>query len=134
MGKHSRNKGKRWEVAVVNLLKQHGLPAQRTAALQAHPDDTDPDVTIKGQAIHIEAKHHKKDPSKEAFEQANRQRAPGWFPVAITKADHVEPVVTMSLRDISEWMEQGGFVLPNAEVRMSLPAWLDLVKEYVRTQ
>ena len=74
---NSRRKGKDGELELVNICKDHGLDAQRTAPMQRADDDSFPDVTAKhssGLTIAIEAKSRKTLPSKkhmDAMEQAD---------------------------------------------------------------
>lgn len=55
MSAMSRRKGKTGELEVVNLLKERGLKAQRTAPLQAAGGTTDADV-IGVEGMHLEVK------------------------------------------------------------------------------
>jgi len=57
-GSYSRNKGANFERGTVNLVKSWGIPAQRTAPMQAGLSDTYPDVKIAGN-LFCECKSYK---------------------------------------------------------------------------
>jgi len=89
IGKQSRNKGKRGERGVVQLLKQAGFEARRTAPLQADQDAVDADVLLD-ERFRVEVKRR-----KDGFRQLY-----GWLQDAdflFIRADRKDYIVAMSL-------------------------------------
>lgn len=58
-GRRSRNKGANGERELANLLRSHGIEAQRTAPLQAGKDSTDADV-LAFDGIFLEVKRRER--------------------------------------------------------------------------
>lgn len=95
MGKASRDKGKRGEREVVNLLKEAGHQAQRTAPLQAHSgDDSGADVLLDNK-YKIEVKRR-----KNGFKQLYDYIEDVDF--AFVRADRRKHIVAMSAETFLE--------------------------------
>jgi Holliday junction resolvase len=81
MGRASRDKGKRGEREVADLFERAGVPARRTAALQADGQGG-ADVSLAIPGLHVEVK------------RAERIELPAWLAQAERDApEGVEPVV-----------------------------------------
>ena len=74
MGKASRDKGKRGEREVAELLRDHGIPARRGVQYAGGPDA--PDV-VGFDGVHIEVKRAETLRLYPALEQALADRRPG---------------------------------------------------------
>ena len=74
MGKASRDKGKRGEREVAELLRDHGIPARRGVQYAGGPDA--PDV-VGFDGVHIEVKRAETLRLYPALEQALADRKPG---------------------------------------------------------
>ena len=74
MGKTSRDKGKRGEREVAELLRDHGIPARRGVQYAGGADS--PDV-IGLEGVHIEVKRTETLRLYPALEQALAERKPG---------------------------------------------------------
>ena len=74
MGKASRDKGKRGEREVAELLRDHGIPARRGVQYAGGADS--PDV-IGFDGVHIEVKRTEALRLYPALEQAMAERRPG---------------------------------------------------------
>lgn len=95
MGKASRNKGKRGEREVVNLLKAAGHHAQRTAPLQAHSgDDSGADVLLDDK-YKIEVKR-RKNSFKTLYDYIEN------VDFAFMRADRRKYIVAMSIETFLE--------------------------------
>jgi Holliday junction resolvase len=80
MGKLSRDKGKRGEREIVDLLKKRGWPARRGQQFKGTPDS--PDVECPNFPFHIEVKRTERLSVYEAMAQAEQDagtRAPVVF-------------------------------------------------------
>lgn len=95
MGKTSRDKGKRGEREVVNLLKKAGHSAQRTAPLQAHSgDDSGADVLLDDK-YKIEVKR-RKNGFKSLYDYIKN------VDFAFMRADRKKHIVAMSVETFLE--------------------------------
>lgn len=109
-GRRSRTKGHAWEREIARRLRPiFGDQVRR--GLQYQDGAAAPDVIVP--CFHIEAKVGARPPIIPALEQAERDAAPGLWPVAICKQDRKQPTVTMRLDDWIElvdqwWRETGG--------------------------
>lgn len=56
MGKKSRTKGARVEREVVNILRQAGLDAVRSAPMQTFKPNDEPDIRCEGKRIEVKAR------------------------------------------------------------------------------
>ncbi|MEL6705725.1 MAG: hypothetical protein AAFP15_15775 [Bacteroidota bacterium] len=77
MGKASRDKGKRGEVELCQVLHRHGWNAKRTAMMQTADDQSFPDImaTRHGHTLAIESKNARSLPPKgvtNAIEQVDQ--------------------------------------------------------------
>ena len=98
MGRLSRNKGKRGELELVSLLRdRYGVPARRTSPLQAGDPRAAGDVWIHDQ-LWLETKRGKQPRIRAALAQAEADCGER-VPVAITRADRDQWIVTMGLDD-----------------------------------
>ena len=71
-GRRSRNKGANAERELCNILKAHGIQAQRTAPLQAGRESTDADV-LAFDGIFLEVKRHEALRMEEWCKEAESQ-------------------------------------------------------------
>lgn len=72
MGALSKNKGKRGELEVAELLKKHGFEARRGQQFAGGGDS--PDVVHSMEGMHIEVKRTERFSLYDALEQANRDK------------------------------------------------------------
>jgi Holliday junction resolvase len=96
MGRMSREKGKRGEREVAQLLRDHGIPARRGVQYQGGPDS--PDVTGMD-GYHIEVKRSARLSLYAALEQAMEERKDGDVPVVFHRANQRGWVVVMNAAD-----------------------------------
>lgn len=90
---NSRSKGKRGELEVRDLLRQHGFEAKRG---QQHAGGGDsPDVMHNMTGIHIEVKLVNALNLSKAMIQARRDAKPGDTPVVFHRRDREDWMVTM---------------------------------------
>ena len=97
---NSKNKGKRFELTIVNLLKEHGFTESRRS-VQYCGANGDADV-IGVPGVHIEAKAVEKLNIHEAMEQSIKDARDGEIPVVIHKKNRKPILVTMLFDD---WIE-----------------------------
>lgn len=95
MGKMARNKGKRGEREVVNLLKAAGHHAQRTAPLQAHMGDSSGADVLLDDKYKIEVKRR-----KNGFKTLYSHIENADF--AFMRADRKKHIVAMSVETFLE--------------------------------
>lgn len=101
-GRGARRKGHRWERQLAKLLSAAtGLDFQKSIQQSRGGGAEESDVFCDSLPwLHIEAKAHKKVSIKAAMKQAVSDTIEtGKLPVAITKDDYKEPLVTMRLDD-----------------------------------
>lgn len=96
---NSRNKGKRGELELANLLKSYGYETRRGVQYSGINGDADV-VGLPG--IHIECKRVEKLNIETAMEQSNRDARFGEMPAVMHRKDRKQWLVTMPLVD---WME-----------------------------
>ena len=96
---NSRNKGKRGELELANLLKSYGYEPRRGVQYSGINGDADV-VGLPG--IHIECKRVEKLNIETAMEQSNRDARFGEMPTVMHRKDRKQWLVTMPLVD---WME-----------------------------
>ena len=96
---NSRNKGKRGELELANLLKSYGYEARRGVQYSGINGDADV-VGLPG--IHIECKRVEKLNIETAMEQSARDARFGEIPTVMHRKDRKQWLVTMPLVD---WME-----------------------------
>ena len=96
---NSRNKGKRGELELANLLKSYGYETRRGVQYSGINGDADV-VGLPG--IHIECKRVEKLNIETAMEQSNRDSRFGEIPTVMHRRDRKQWLVTMPLVD---WME-----------------------------
>ncbi len=93
---NSRNKGKRGELELARILREHGYAARR--GQQYHGGADSPDV-IGLPGIHIEVKRVERLNLTEAYAQAFRDAADGEIPAVFHKRNHEPWMVTVTLED-----------------------------------
>ena len=96
---NSRNKGKRGELELANLLKSYGYETRRGVQYSGINGDADV-VGLPG--IHIECKRVEKLNIETAMEQSTRDARFGEIPTVMHRKDRKQWLVTMTLVD---WME-----------------------------
>ena len=101
MGKiNSKAKGKRFELAVAHLFKEHGYDANRTAQFRGNTGQA-PDVeNVPG--LHLEAKHQEQFRIYDWMAQAIRDseaEGKGNLPTVIFKKNNADVLVTMRFED-----------------------------------
>ena len=96
---NSRNKGKRGELELANLLKSYGYETRRGVQYSGINGDADV-VGLPG--IHIECKRVEKLNIEMAMEQSIRDARYGEIPTVMHRKDRKQWLVTMPLVD---WME-----------------------------
>lgn len=80
MSNPSKQKGTRFETALVDYLRRHGIPAERKA-LHGKADEGDIRAEIGGRELCIEAKDRKRLAVAEWADELAREKA-------LTRADH----------------------------------------------
>ena len=90
MGKKSRDKGARIERDVVNILKDAGRTAKRTAPLQNYQKNNEPDIESDGKRIEVKAR---KDGFKQIYQWLGDN---DWL---ILKADNKPYLLVKKLED-----------------------------------
>lgn len=98
MGALSRRKGKVGELEVVNLLKAHGLKAQRTAPLQAAAGSSDADV-IGVEGVHLEVKRQERVEIDKWCAQAELAAKPTDVPAVVWRRNNQKWRVALPLED-----------------------------------
>ena len=97
---NSKDKGKRFEREIANLLKDYGYDARRTAQYCGHTGDASDVVGLPG--IHIECKAQEQMRLYEWMQQAIRDsEKSGKMPTVFHKKNYADILVTMRLDD---WM------------------------------
>lgn len=96
MGKMSRDKGKRGELELAKLLRQHGYDARR--GQQFSGANGDPDV-VGLPGIHIEVKRVEKLNLYKAMQQAENDAREGEAPAVFHRRNGEYWLVTMELED-----------------------------------
>jgi Holliday junction resolvase len=96
MGRMSRDKGKRAELEVAQLLRDHGIPARRGVQYRGGPDS--PDV-VGLDGYHIEVKRTERFSLYAALEQAMSEKPDGDIPVVFHRANQRGWVVVLNAAD-----------------------------------
>lgn len=96
---NSRNKGKRGELEIANILKSYGYNTRRGQQYCGVSGDAD---VIGLPGIHIEVKRVEKLNIDNAIEQATNDARFGEIPTVFHRKDRKQWLVTMPL---VEWME-----------------------------
>lgn len=97
-GRKSRNKGKRGERQLANMLKERGFQARR--GVQFKGGLNSPDVICDAlECIHFEAKWVESLNIRTAFAQAKKDAGMEKVPVVVHKKSHQEVMVSMSFFD-----------------------------------
>lgn len=99
MGRMSRNKGKRGENELANILKNHGYDARRGQQFCGANGDADV-VGLPG--VHIEVKRTESLHLYPALEQAAADARENETPVVFHRRNHKSWVVIMELEDFLE--------------------------------
>lgn len=99
MAKNSREKGKRGELELANILKEYGYEARRGQQYSGANGDAD---VVGLQGIHIECKRVEKLNLSDAMAQAIRDAKDDELPAVFHRKNHEPWLVTMRLED---WME-----------------------------
>lgn len=98
MGKMQREKGKRFEREVAELLRIAGFPlARRGVQFQGGPDSPDV-VGIPG--VHIECKHVEALNVYAAMAQSEAESAVGEVPIVVHRRNRSVALVTLRLSDV----------------------------------
>lgn len=97
MGRMSREKGKRAEREVAELLRAHGFQARRGVQFQGGADS--PDVTHDIDGLHIEVKRTEAFRLYQALEQAKDERKAGDIPAVFHRANGRPWVVVLEADD-----------------------------------
>ena len=97
MGKLSREKGKRGEREVAELLRKHGLAARRGQQFRGGADS--PDVVVEGSLLHVEVKRTETLALWPAMTQAAEEAPPGAVPVVVHRPSKRRWVVILDAED-----------------------------------
>lgn len=101
---NSRNKGKRGELELARILREHGYNGER--GQQYHGGGDSPDVRgLPG--VHIECKRVERLELTAAYEQSFRDAAAGEIPAVFHKKNREPWFVTVSLEDFLKLYEGG---------------------------
>lgn len=93
---NSREKGKRGERELANILRGFGFETRRGQQFSGANGDADV-VGLPG--VHIECKRVEQLNVEKALQQAERDRRPGEVPVVMHRANGTEWKVTLRLED-----------------------------------
>ena len=102
MGKMQREKGKRGEREVVDLIKRYGFEARRGQQFKGGADS--PDVIHNIPGVFAEVKYREKFSLYPALEQAHTE-ANGAMPVVFHRRSSKPWVVILDARDFLELMD-----------------------------
>ncbi len=97
MGKMQREKGKRGEREVVDLIKRYGFEARRGQQFKGGADS--PDVIHNIPGLYIEVKYREKFSIYPALEQARDETAPRDSPVVFHRRSGKPWIVIMDARE-----------------------------------
>lgn len=107
---NSRNKGKRGELELARILREHGYKGER--GQQYHGGGDSPDVRgLPG--IHIECKRVERLELTKAYEQSFRDAAAGEIPTVFHKKNREPWFATVSLEDFLKLYEGGAHGIHN---------------------
>lgn len=96
MGLASKQKGKRGEREVANLLKEYGYPGRRGVQYCGIFGDSD---VVGMDGVHIEVKRTEKFRLYDAMEQSKHDAKPGEIPTVWHRQNDREWVVVLDARD-----------------------------------
>ena len=103
MSKASRDKGKRGEREVAQLLTYEGFKAKRFGYAQTNGGEGGADVVVESLPwLHIEVKRYKKfmgSKLRDALNQANHDRKPGTIPTVFHREDNCPMYCTLEAKD-----------------------------------
>lgn len=99
MGKKSRNKGKRGELEARDQVREHWKAAECRRAQQYCGSESSADLLHALPGAHVEVKRIKAIAACRFIEQADRDRAPGDFPVVLMKEDRGDWLVMFRVSD-----------------------------------
>jgi len=99
---NSKRKGKHGELEAVKVVRQWGLKharrSQQYAGTEGHAD-----LANTGK-LHIEVKRGRKTNIKAALQQAQEQAKPNHIPVALTRDDHKQWIVSIHANDLKQFV------------------------------
>lgn len=98
MAINSKAKGKRAELQLVNILKEHGYPCRRSVQYSGKAEEGQADI-IGLDRIHIECKAVEKLNVSNAIKQAIRDCKDGEMPTVFHKKNREGWLVTMRIED-----------------------------------
>ena len=111
MSKRSRDKGKRGELLLRDVIRQHGWPgAERGQQRHGGPDS--PDVRGGPPGYHFECKFTERLSASQALDQARGDAGPGEVPIVAHKSSRRPWLAILSLDDLLkilrelEWLRQ----------------------------
>lgn len=104
MSVHSRNKGKRGELEVAELLRQHGFEARRGQQFAGGTDS--PDVVHSLPNFHIEVKRTETLSIYEAMMQAERDRKSTDRPIVFHRRSGKRWLVIMEAGDFLDYAKR----------------------------
>jgi len=100
MARMSRNKGKRGEREVANILRDLGFDTRRGVQFQGGPDSPDV-VGISG--VHLEVKYQERESVRAWMDQAE-QDASDNVPAVVHRKNGTRWLLTIRLEDIHEFV------------------------------
>ena len=99
MGKAERDKGKRGELLLRDVLRDHGLlSAERGQQRHGGPDS--PDVRGGPRGFHFECKFVQALNARKALEQAHDEAPPGHIPIVAHKREREGWTATLDLDEL----------------------------------
>lgn len=122
MGKSQQIKGKRGELEVVLLLKQHGFDARRGQVWNGEPD------IVSDLPIHFEVKRHEDIKVSEWFKQAEKDC--GWkYPAVVYRQSRHPWTITMKACDIFSLITGHNGITSQFLFEMKFENFLEILKE-----
>ena len=103
MGAMSRNKGKRGELEIAHILREHGYPARRSVQFNGWQGEAD---VIGVQGLHIEVKRVEKLNLEAAMDQSVRDAKGDEIPVVFHRKNKRGWMVTLQLDDFIKIYQQ----------------------------
>lgn len=104
MAINSRNKGKRGERHVANILKEHGYDAKRGVQYQGSPDSPDV-VGLPG--VHIEVKFTEHLNIWNALAQSERDAGEDEVPIVVFKRNRSKVYAVLEFEELIEIIKKG---------------------------
>lgn len=106
-GRAARLKGANFERLIANQLAElTGLDFKRGLGQTRNGGEEHSDVYCEGIPLHIECKHQHKTNIKAAMKQATEDsQKSGHIPVVISRDTGGEILVTMKMKDWTEWLK-----------------------------